>query len=191
LENTCAAIAISIVLGFALGAVIQRLRRLRRIVSPLLAAYYAVPAFVFYPLLVVLIGLNRFSLIAIGATLGVVGMIVNTIDGLDRVPRVFKQTAASFRMGRIATLLLIDVPAAAPYLVTGVKLAVTYSITGTIAGEFILSVAGLGRAMSLAYNNLDNATMYGLLLLLLAASTVANLGIHAWEQRMYRRWGHS
>jgi len=189
LVNTALAILIAVILGFVAGAVLHGLPRLRRVVDPLLSAYYAVPTFVFYPLLVALLGLNRLPLIAIGTMLGVVAMTVNTIVGLDRVPRVYEKTAATYRMGRVATALLVQLPAATPYLATGIKLAVSYSIVGTIAGEFILSVAGLGRAMALAYNNLDNRTMYGLLLLLLLTVTAVNVSIYEWERAVHRRWG--
>ena len=188
LTNTLAAIGISIVLGFILGAVVHGLPRLRRVVTPLLAAYYAVPTFVFYPVLIVLFGLNRLPLIAIGAALGVVGMMVSTLDGLDRVPRVLLKTATAYRMTPLAVALRIKLPAAAPQLFTGVKLAVTYSIIGTLAGEFILSVAGLGRRLAIAYNDLDNPTMYGLLLLVLTTVVVINAIVFQCERRVYRRW---
>lgn len=187
--NTAAAIAFAIVSGFAIGVVLHAVPRLRRLVDPLLAAYYAVPTFIFYPLFVALLGLNRLPLIAIGALLGVVAMVINTLAGLDRVPRVYAKTAAAFRMNGFATALLVQLPAATPYLVTGVKLTVSYAIVGTIAGEFILSVSGLGRELSLAYNDLDNRTMYGLLFLLLATVTAVNVAIHEWEHRLHERWG--
>jgi len=53
----------------------------RRVVNPLLAIYYAIPIFVFYPFFVVLFGLNRYLQIAIGFLLAVVAMIVNTLNG--------------------------------------------------------------------------------------------------------------
>lgn len=191
LGNTLAAIVLSVVFGFGLGAVVHSLPRLRRVVTPLLAAYYAVPTFVFYPVLIVMLGLNRLPLIAIGAALGVVGMMVSTLDGLDRVPRVLLKTATSYRMTPLATALRIKLPAATPQLFTGVKLAVTYSIIGTLAGEFILSVAGLGRRLAIAYNDLDNPTMYGLLLLVLVTVVVLNAIVFHCERRVYRRWQRS
>lgn len=191
LTNILAAIAVAIVVGFVLGTVVHGLPRLRRVITPLLAAYYAVPSFVFYPVLIVLLGLNRLPLIAIGAVLGVVGMMVSTLDGLDRIPRVLLKTAISYRMSPLAIAVRIKLPAAAPQLFTGVKLAVTYSIIGTLAGEFILSVAGLGRRLAIAYNDLDNPTMYGLLLLVLGTVVVLNTVIFHCERRLHRRWGGS
>ena len=79
---------LSVVGGFLVGAALHALPRLRHAVEPLLSAYYAVPVFVFYPLLIVAFGVGRTALIVMGALVGVVAMIVNTLSGLDRVPPV-------------------------------------------------------------------------------------------------------
>ena len=81
LINTVAAIALSVFLGFWLGAALHALPRLRRVFEPLLSAYYAVPVFIFYPLLIVAFGVGRTALIVMGAMFGVVAMIVNTCNG--------------------------------------------------------------------------------------------------------------
>ena len=52
------AFVLSVAVGFALGALIHALPRVRRALDPCFASYYAVPFFVFYPLLIVLFGLN-------------------------------------------------------------------------------------------------------------------------------------
>ena len=175
-------------LGAALGLLIHALPRLRALLDPMLASYYAVPTFVFYPLLIVLLGLTRWPLVAIGAMFGVVAMILNTINGLDRIPRVMVKAGRAFRLSPGATVWRIKLPAAAPSLFTGVKLAVTYSVIGVIAGEFILSVAGLGRRIKLAYDNLDNPSMYALLLFVLTATILVYFLVHGWERRIHRRW---
>jgi NitT/TauT family transport system permease protein len=186
--NIGAAVAISIVLGAALGLVIHALPRLRALVDPMLASYYSVPTFVFYPLLIVLFGLTRWPLVAIGAMFGVVAMILNTIGGLDRIPRVMVKAGRALRLSPWATIWRIKIPAAAPSLFTGIKLAVTYSVIGVIAGEFILSVAGLGRRIKFAYDNLDNQGMYALLLFVLTATVLVYFLVHGWERRVHRRW---
>jgi NitT/TauT family transport system permease protein len=188
LKNTMVAIAISIVGGLVIGIGLHAVPRLRRVLDPALASYYAVPTFVFYPLLVGLFGITAVPLIAIGAMSGIVAMIVNTAVGLDRVPAVLLKTAAAYRLGPLRRTFFITLPAAAPHLMTGVKLAVAFAVIGTIAGEFILSVAGMGKNVALAYNNFDNADMYGLLLLLLTAVIVVNMLLSMWEKRMHARW---
>ena len=187
--NTLAAIAVSVVLGFWLGAALHALPRVRRVFEPLLSAYYAVPVFIFYPLLIVAFGVGRTALIAMGAMFGIVAMIVNTMIGLDRVPRVIGRTAAVMRLDPIRRLLLMRLPAAGPHLVTGIKLAVAYSVIGIVAGEFILATAGIGKRIAFGYQDFDNKTMYGMLLLLLLLVTVVNVALSRWEKRLHHRFG--
>lgn len=187
--NTTAAAALSVVGGFGIGALLHALPRLRHAVEPLLSAYYAVPVFVFYPLLIVAFGVGRAALIAMGALVGIVAMIVNTLGGLDRVPPVLMKTAAALSVDRLRTLILVRLPAAAPHLMTGVKLSVAYSVIGIVAGEFILSTAGIGKRIAFGYQDFDNRTMYGMLLLLLVLVMIVNGALAAWEKRLHRRFG--
>jgi NitT/TauT family transport system permease protein len=80
-------------------------------------------------------------------------------------------------------------PAAGPYLFTGVKLALAYSFIGVLAGEFILSGGGLGYAIAYAYDAFDNRTMYALMLFVLIVVTAINSALFIWEQRLLRRRG--
>jgi NitT/TauT family transport system permease protein len=187
--NTLAAIVLSVVFGFALGAALHALPRARRVFEPLLSAYYAVPVFIFYPVLIVAFGVGRTALIVMGAMFGIVAMILNTLIGLDRVPRAVARTAAVMRLGSIRGLLLLRLPAAAPHLVTGIKLAVAYSVIGIVAGEFILATAGIGKRIAFGYQDFDNKTMYGMLLLLLILVMAVNGALSHWEKRLHRRFG--
>ena len=187
--NTFAAIVVSVILGFWCGAALHALPRMRRVFEPLLSAYYAVPVFIFYPLLIVFFGVGRTALIAMGAMFGIVAMIVNTMIGLDRVPRVIARTAAALRLGPIRRLLLLRLPAAAPHLVTGIKLAVAYSVIGIVAGEFILATAGIGKRIAFGYQDFDNRMMYGMLLLLLILVMAVNGLLSLWERRLHQRFG--
>jgi NitT/TauT family transport system permease protein len=187
-RNIGVATAVSIVFGFLIGLIVHALPRLRAVLSPVLLSYYSVPTFVFYPLLIVIFGIRPASLIAMGAMFGIVAMISATLASIDRIPRVYGKVARISRLSPWQTALRIQLPAATPHLITGIKLAVAYSVIGVIAGEFILSTAGLGRRLTLAYNEFDTATMYGLILLILIAVAIVNIVLQVWEARIYDRW---
>jgi len=191
LERTFSSVAVAFVLalvcGFAGGVAIHALPRLRRALDPLLASYYSIPFFVFYPLLIAIFGLNNWPLIVIGFVFALAAVILATLNGLDRVPRVLKKVARVHRMNRVEEALRITLPSAAPYLFTGAKLALAYSFIGILAGEFILSGAGLGHSISYAYDSFDNRTMYALMLFVLVLVTLMNTVLHMWEQRLIRR----
>jgi len=189
LTNTVLALGLAVGAGLVAAAVLHRRRALRETLDPLFATYYAVPVFAFYPFFIVVFGLGDLPQILIAFMLGVVAVIVNTLNGLDRVPPVLLKTARIMRLGPAETALRLTLPAAAPYIVTGVKLAVAYAFIGIIGSEFILSRGGIGYEISFAYNNFENAIMYPLIVLILLASIAFNSVLNRWERTLLARRG--
>ncbi|HVL70847.1 MAG TPA: ABC transporter permease [Beijerinckiaceae bacterium] len=187
--NVAMAFVLAVTVGFAAGATIHAFPRVRRAVDPFLATYYALPFFAFYPVLIVLFGIGRLPIVAIGFLFGVVAMIIATLNGFDRIPRVMVKTAKVYQLTPLGAALKVKLPYAAPYLFTGVKLAIAYSFIGVIAAEFILASSGLGYSIAYAFNNFDNRTMYALMFLIIVSVTIVNGFFHAWEQRLLRRRG--
>jgi NitT/TauT family transport system permease protein len=183
------AVVISVVLGFALGVVIHALPRVRAALDPFFATYYAVPIFIFYPVMVAIFGLSIIPVVLMGVATAIVAMIIATLNGLDRVPRVLTKVARVHRMGAVATAVRLKLPAAAPHLFTGIKLAVSYGFIAVIASEFLLSAAGLGRDIADAYSDFNNPRMYGLMLLLLIVAILVNGVLHSLDMRWAQRRG--
>jgi len=187
--NTALALVLALCVGVVAGALIHRWRGLRDTLEPLFATYYAVPVFAFYPFFIVVFGLGDLPQILIAFMLGVVAMIVNTLNGLDRVPTVLLKTARIMRLSPLQTALRLTLPAAAPYILTGAKLAVAYAFIGIIGSEFILSRGGIGYEISFAYTNFDNAVMYPLIVLILIASIAINSVLGRVERTLLARRG--
>lgn len=182
-SNIFIAIVAATLIGFLLGLLLYKLPRLRRATEPIIASYYALPFFVLYPLAIVLVGMNSFSIILMGFAYALVAMITNTLSGLDRIPPVLARTGRSFRMGQLQTAILIQLPAAAPYLFTGLKLVLGYGMAGIIGSEFILSNAGLGFSIAFAYDGFESEKMYALLLFVILLVTILLTAVHAFEKR--------
>ena len=189
LGNAATAFVMAVSIGIVSAVVIHSLRPLREALDPLFATYYAIPVLAFYPLLIILFGLGDMPQILIAFMLGVVAVIVNTLNGLDRVPRVLLKTARIARMSRVETALKVTLPYAIPYVLTGVKFAIAYSLIGIIGSEFIMSKGGMGFEIAFAYTNFDNATMYPLILLILVVSVTANMLLGMWERTLLARRG--
>ena len=187
LANVGIAIGAAMLVGVALGTALQSWPAARRVFDPLFATYYAVPMYAFYPLLIVIFGLGDFPQIAIGFLLAVMAVVINVLNGLDRVPAVLLKTARMHRLGPLSAALRVRLPYAAPYVFTGFKLAVAYSFIGVIGAEFITSSRGIGYEISFAYNNFDNAVMYAMILFILLLVVSVNMSLHAWEKRLLAR----
>lgn len=189
LRNIAAAALAAMVVGFAGGAALHAVPRVRRAVEPLIASYYALPFFVLYPLFIVLFGMNAVPIIVMGFLYAVMAMVTGTLGGLDRIPPVLRKVGRTYRLGRLQDALLIQLPAAGPHIFTGAKLALSYSVTGVIGAEFILASSGLGYSISFAYNNLQDRTMYALLLFVVVFVSTLTVLLHWAEQKVRHRSG--
>jgi NitT/TauT family transport system permease protein len=191
LANVSVAFISAYLIGIAMGTALHGNQRIRKILDPLFATYYAVPVFAFYPLFIVLFGLGDGPQVLIGFLLAVVAVIVTTLNGLDRVPLVLKKVARVDGLNALQTARYITLPFCAPYLLTAAKLALAYAFIGVIGSEFIMARSGMGYEISYAYTNFDNATMYPLILLILLLSIAANSLLSRWERILLVRRGQN
>jgi NitT/TauT family transport system permease protein len=187
--NVLLAFALAYVIGIVVGAVLHGFKTARDTLDPLFATYYAIPVFAFYPLFIVMFGLGDGPQVLIGVLLGVVAVIVTTLNGLDRVPQVLRKTARIGGLGPLETALRVTLPFCAPYLLTAAKLALAYAFIGVIGSEFIMARNGMGYEIGYAFLNFDNATMYPLILLILLLSIVMNGLLSHWEKVLLARRG--
>ncbi len=183
IRNIIIAIALATSLGFLIGLTLYRWPRLRRATEPVIASYYALPFFVLYPLAIVIIGMNDASIILMGFAYALVAMITNTLSGLDRIPPVLAKTGRTYRMGRVETALKLQLPAAAPYIFTGIKLVLGYGMAGVIGSEFILSTSGVGYSIAFAYEGFESERMYALLLFVILLVTLFLTAVNRLEKR--------
>lgn len=172
--NAAVAIVISIFFGVLIGLFLWKVKRVRRVVEPVLASYYSVPIFALYPILIALFGMNAMPIIMIGVLFAIVSVVVNSMNGFDRIPRVYIKAAKVHGLSDFRTTLAVRLPSALPQMMTGLKLAVAYSFIGVIAAEFILSTEGLGYAIAYSYNNFETRVMYALMLLILLLVSTVN-----------------
>lgn len=69
---------------------------------------------------------------------------VSFSDGLSQVDAEYVHLVRSYGAGQWKTYCLVKIPAAVPALLSGLKVAATYSISGAVVGEWIGSQEGLG-----------------------------------------------
>ena len=189
MANVMLAFVLAYVLGIVIGTVLHGYKTVRDTLDPLFATYYAIPIFAFYPLFIMIFGLGDGPQVLIGFMLGIVAVIVTTLNGLDRVPRVLRKTALIGRLSPFETAMKVTLPFCAPYLLTAAKLALAYAFIGVIGSEFILARSGMGYEISFAYTNFDNQTMYPLIVLILLLSILMNGLLSRWEKVLLARRG--
>ncbi|MGH3587274.1 MAG: ABC transporter permease, partial [Pseudonocardia sp.] len=173
---TCLEIGASIVagslLGLVAGIVFWKIPGLGRVFEPYLVSFYAVPLVLFYPMMIVLVGINASSIVILSSIMAAIPLALNTRTGLMGIRPVHLKLARVLRCSATQTLFSIAIPAAAPLIVAGFRLAVVYALIGSIAMEFTTAQAGLGYRIRYLYEIFDNQSMFAYILVVLLLSVV-------------------
>ncbi len=173
------------VTGVPLGYLLWRYEPIKRTLDPYLTTYYAIPIFAFYPLLLAVFGFNILPVVVISWAWAVVAVVLNTAIGFGEVPQVLIKVGRSMNLSRWQILSKIFFPAAVPYIFTGLKLGMVYSLIGVIASEFVLATSGLGYLVSYNYVNFRTAAMYSAMFIILLLAVLLNWALNSVERRLY------
>ena len=97
-------------------------------------------------------------------------MALNTTVGLKGMRPVYMKLARSLNASPRQVLFSVAIPAAGPFIVAGLRLAVVYALIGTIAMEFTTAQAGLGYRIRYLYETFDNTAMFAYIVVVLLFS---------------------
>jgi NitT/TauT family transport system permease protein len=189
-KRTGIEVAVSIVfgslLGFVAGLTFWKLPLVGRVFEPYLVSFYAVPLVLFYPVMIVLVGINAMSVIILATIMAAIPMALNTAVGLNGMPPVYMKLARSLKASPRQTLFAIAIPAAGPFIVAGLRLAVVYALIGTIAMEFTTAQAGLGYRIRYLYEIFNNTDMFAYIVVVLALSAILTVILALVERVLLR-----
>lgn len=137
-------IAISLVFAVILGVVMDCFPLARRGIYPILVATQTVPMIVMAPILIIYMGFGVGPKILTVVLMCFFPVAVSFCDGLAQVDEEYVNLVRSYGAGRWKAYRLVKIPASVPALISGLKVAATYSISGAVVGEWIGAQKGLG-----------------------------------------------
>jgi NitT/TauT family transport system permease protein len=176
LGATIAATVISFITGSVAGllggALLWRLPLLGRILEPYVVSFYAVPIIVLYPVMLVLVGINIWSLVIMNTLVIAIPVLLNTWVGFQSVGTVLFRLAASLRCTAWQRYTKVMIPAALPQIVAGLRLGASLAIVGITSMEFLLAPAGLGYEVRYAYEGFEQGTMWGYVVVIFVLASV-------------------
>jgi NitT/TauT family transport system permease protein len=175
--------AIAVVLGYA----IAKSRLFEQILSPYLVATQAIPIVAIAPLLVIWFGPGMFSKVLICALIVFFPVLVNTVVGVRAVPRPLHDLMGSLRATSLQTLRYLELPAALPVLLGGLRIGATLSVIGAVVGELVGSDRGLGFLINAARGQYDTALVFVAVFTLITMA-LALYGIVAFLERRLLAW---
>lgn len=139
-------------IGLALGVALSYSRPLERAIYPWLVASQMVPIVAVAPILVLWFGFTLLPKVLVVALISFFPVVVNTIDGLHGVDQEMVNLMRTLGASKAKIMRSVRIPAAAPAVFSGLRVAMALSVVGAVFGEWVGSSSGLGYLM-LAFNN--------------------------------------
>ncbi|TRL36439.1 ABC transporter permease [Rhizobium straminoryzae] len=136
--------AIGACLGLALGIAMGLSERVEDYVKPLFLAFAQIPTLGWIPLLMLLVGIGETLKIIVITKGALVPMTLNTFAGIRNVSPRYLEVADALRFTRWQRLRLVILPAAIPFVFTGIRYGLTHAWTSLVGVELLASSEGLG-----------------------------------------------
>jgi len=182
LSEVLSGLLLGVLAAAFLGYSIAKSAALERLLSPYIVASQAIPIVAIAPLLVIWFGPGRISKVLIAALIVFFPVLVNTVVGVRSVPQDLRELMRSLRATRWQTFTRLEIPAALPVLLGGLKIGATLSVIGAVVGEFVGADEGLGFLVSIGRGLYDTALVFVAVFLLIAMA-LALYGLVAWFER--------
>ena len=180
-------LAISALLGIAMGLWLGFHRLSGEVAEPILAALYSIPKITLYPLVLLIFGLGLSAKIAFGVIHGVIPVIIFTLNAVRNISPVYLRTAKVMRLSTVQLAGTVLVPAVLPEIMTGLRVGFALTLLGVIIGEMFASQHGLGFIIINGINVHDVKTMTAVILLIVLFSALSNILLLALERRLQFR----
>ncbi|MBV9175248.1 MAG: ABC transporter permease [Chloroflexi bacterium] len=176
-------LVLAIVFGITTGLLLARFRVLDVALDMYITFLYSIPSIALVPLIVLWAGFQTEAKIIILFFFAVFPLIINTYQGVKNVSPELLEVGRAFRCSERQLWTNIVLPAALPFIVTGIRLAVGRGLIGMVFADLYTAISGIG------YLIVRTASTYRVDRMFVPIVTLGLLGIALTALlRMVERW---
>lgn len=151
---------IAAVLAVPVGLLIGMMPRLELATRMLVDFGRSFPVIALLPILVLLLGATATMKVVAIAIACFFPILLQTIYGARRLEPTIVDTVRSFRIPAHLRFFRVLLPAAGPFIATGLRIATTVSILVSVGVEIVSLTPGLGREIALSRSYNETATTF-------------------------------
>lgn len=171
-------------IGLAAGIVIGGSRFLTRAYEPFLYYLGPTPKIIFFPVMIMWLGVGSGSKIGMGALSCFFPIALSTAAGMRQIDEVLIRVGRSFRASPLQMVAKIYIPAMIAPIATGFRLGLGIAIIGVLLAETKLSNKGLGFLIIQSYQRFDMPEMYAMLIVVFALAAAINAAFTAYGRNV-------
>lgn len=185
---------LSAVIGIGISILLASSRVLEISLYPYAVILQTIPVVAIAPIVVIWFGSGFNSIVIISFLIGFFPIVSNTLMGLNSVDNNMGDLFKLYNANKWQTMFKLRIPAAMPFIMSGLKVSCTLAIIGAITGEYIAGIGGgkggLGYAITVAAVQLKTpylfacaiaGALFGIVFYLLV-SLLSRLVLKSWHE---------
>jgi nitrate/nitrite transport system permease protein len=153
LQRVMMGYALAAVVGVAVGTLIGQSTWAMRGLDPIFQVLRTVPPLAWLPLSLAAFRDGEPSAIFVIFITAVWPVVINTAVGIRNIPEDYRNVARVLRLNALEYAAKIMIPAAAPYIFTGLKIGIGLSWLAIVAAEMLIGGVGIGFFIWDAWNS--------------------------------------
>jgi ABC-type nitrate/sulfonate/bicarbonate transport system permease component len=151
--------ALAAAVGVFLGMLMGRSALVAGLLDPLFSGTYAVPKLALFPIFIFVFGIGSLSKVALIFLECLYPIVIMTYHGARDVNRVLLWSAQNMGASRAHILRRVVVPAAAPFIFAGFRVALPVAMIVVVITEMVSSADGLGYLVIYSLSSLQTDRM--------------------------------
>ena len=168
LERALAGFALAAAAGILLGLLMGRSKLFAELLDPLFSGTYAVPKLALFPIFIFVFGIGSLSKVALVFLECLYPIVVMTYAGARDVHEKLLWSAQNMGASRAAILRRVVIPATAPFIFAGFRVAVPVAMIVVVITEMVASADGLGYQVIYAMSSLRTDRMLAVVVVIAA-----------------------
>lgn len=169
-----AGMGISFAVGILIGILMDAMPTLKRCIYPILVVTQTIPVIVLAPIFIIYMGFGYAPKILTVVLMCFFPIVVSFSDGLGQIDQGYLNLIRTYGGSRLQLYQIVKIPAAMISLLSGLKVAATYSISGAVVGEWIASQSGLGYYLIRAKNGYMLDKVFACVVMIVLLSLLMN-----------------
>ena len=161
---------LALVIGVTVALVMHTSRITRYLTYPHLVLLQAIPLIAVAPLVIVWFGFGPLAKILVVAFVCFFPIAVNAFEGFRSVDPSYRELLDTFGASRWARYRHLYIPACVPGILSGAKIAATYSVLGAVIGEWLGGSTGIGVYMTRAQRSFRNDRLFAAIVIVMVMS---------------------
>ncbi|QBQ98864.1 ABC transporter permease [Paraburkholderia pallida] len=184
-----AGFALALVTMLPLGICLGRLRALGAFFEPLIDLVRPLPPLAIVPVVMLFAGTGNAAKILVVFYGAAFPILINAIDATRATHPLLVNVARSIGLSRSEIMWRIDLPAALPQIVSGIRISVALSLLISVSAEMLLSTNGIGNFIVEAQQQFEIAAGLATILVIAVAALCIETVFYRIERRLLA-WHH-